>query len=545
MRVRQIVSGLVAAAFLFIPSTLLAQIQLTPVVSGLASPVFVGNAGDGSNRLFIVEQAGIIKVLQPGSTTPTVFLDIRTKVLSGGERGLLGLAFHPNYPMDRRFFVYYTRVGDGALVIAEYKVSTLNAEVADPTETVYLTILHPTNANHNGGMLAFGPDNFLYIGVGDGGAANDPPNNAQNIDVLLGKILRIDVGPAGANQYSSPASNFFFGPTAGRDEIFAFGWRNPWRFSFDRLTGQLWVGDVGQGAREEVDTGIVNGGNYGWRVMEGSICNPNLTGPCVPGNYIPPTFDYEHSGGRCSLTGGYVYRGSMGALPAGTYIYGDYCSGEILTWDGSAQSVALDTTLNVSSFGEDDQGELYVVALGGAIYKVTSTTPCTYSINPLSRTHTSASGSGTVDVTAGTGCMWTAVSNATFLHVTSGTPGTSNGTVGYSVDLNTGVQRTGTVTIAGQTFTVTQSAAPAPCTYSIAPPSADFSRTGGSGSVQVTTGAGCPWTAVSNVTWITITGGANGSGPVTYSVAPYGGPPKKRNGAMTIAGMTFSVQQTK
>src|SRR4029079_1242553 len=189
--------------------------------------------------------------------------------------------------------------------------------------------------------------------------------------VLLGKILRIDVGPAGASQYSSPASNFFFGPTAGRDEIFAFGWRTPWRFSFDRLTGQLWVGDVGQGAREEVDTGIVNGGNYGWRVMEGSICNPNLTGTCIPGNYIPPTFDYEHSGGRCSLTGGYVYRGSMGALPAGTYIYGDYCSGESLTSDESAQSVALDTTLNVSSFGEDDQGELYVVALGGAIYKVT------------------------------------------------------------------------------------------------------------------------------------------------------------------------------
>ncbi len=166
-------------------------------------------------------------------------------------------------------------------------------------------------------MLAFGPDNLLYIGVGDGGSGNDPLNNAQNIDVLLGKILRIDVGPAGANQYSSPASNFFFGPTAGRDEIFAFGWRNPWRFSFDRLTGQLWVGDVGQGAREEVDTEIVNGGNYGWRVMEGSICNPNLTGTCIPENYIPPIFDYQHSGGRCSLTGGYVYRGSMGALAAG------------------------------------------------------------------------------------------------------------------------------------------------------------------------------------------------------------------------------------
>ena len=228
------------------------HIQLT-VLSG---PVFVGNAGDGTNRLFILEQGGAIRVLQLGSSTPTAFLDIHTKVIAGGEQGLLGLAFHPQYASNGRFFVYYTRAGDGTIVIAEYKVSA-NPNVADPAETVLLTIPHPTNTNHNGGMLAFGPDGYLYIGVGDGGGANDVPNNAQNINLLLGKILRIDVSVP--LTYSSPPTNPFYGATPGRDEIFAYGMRNPWRFSFDRVTGAQWVADVGQGAREEVDTPIVSG----------------------------------------------------------------------------------------------------------------------------------------------------------------------------------------------------------------------------------------------------------------------------------------------
>jgi len=380
MKTPHVVCGLIAAALLGLSTHALAAIRLVPIVSsGLSSPLFVGNAGDGSNRLFIVDQPGIIRVLQPGASTPTVFLDIRTKIVSGGEQGLLGLAFHPQYGVNGRFFVYYTRPGDGALVIAEYKVS-IDPNVADPAETPVLVIPHPVNTNHNGGMLAFGQDGYLYIAVGDGGAANDPPNNAQNVNVLLGKILRIDVNPpAGSGvPYLSPPTNPFYGSTPGRDEIFALGMRNPWRFSFDRITGQQWVADVGQGAREEVDTPIVAGGNYGWRVYEGTRCTNNDPLLCNPMNYTLPIFEYSHMSGRCSITGGYVYRGSGHALPDGTYVYGDYCSGEIFAWDGSTQSVLLDTTMNISSFGEDEQGELYVVDLRGTVSKILLlATPCT------------------------------------------------------------------------------------------------------------------------------------------------------------------------
>jgi hypothetical protein len=235
-----------------------------------------------------------------------------------------------------------------------------------------LTIPHPVNANHNGGMLAFGPDGYLYIGVGDGGAGNDPPNNAQSLDVLLGKILRIDVDHpdlAAGTPYSAPSGNPF-ASGGGRAEIFAYGMRNPWRFSFDRVTGMQWVADVGQGAREEVDMPIVAGGNYGWRVYEGSVCtnlDPTL---CDPSRYRFPVFDYEHTDGRCSITGGYVYRGAQQILPGGTYVYGDYCSGEIFAWDGTRQTVLLHTPDNIASFGEDEQGELYVVALGGSVSRI-------------------------------------------------------------------------------------------------------------------------------------------------------------------------------
>src|SRR6185295_8643551 len=230
-----------------------ADIVLQPLISGLNSPILVTNAHDGSNRLFIVEQPGRIKVLRPGSSSPTSFLDIASRVLSGGERGLLGLAFHPQFSTNRRFFVNYTRQTDGATVIAEYRASATNGDVADTSETVLLVIAQPFS-NHNGGMIEFGPDQFLYIGMGDGGSANDPGNRAQNLTELLGKILRIDVDHAnGGVPYSSPSDNPFFGATAGRDEIYAFGMRNPWRFSFDRDTGQLYCGDVGQNAREEID----------------------------------------------------------------------------------------------------------------------------------------------------------------------------------------------------------------------------------------------------------------------------------------------------
>jgi hypothetical protein len=460
-----------ATVCLWLSSPAFAAIQLVPVVSsGLSSPVFAGNAGDGSNRLFIVEQTGVIQVLQPGSSTPTVFLDIHTKILSGGERGLLGLAFHPLYASNRRFFVYYTRQGDGALAIAEYKASVADRDVADPTETVLLVIPHPTHANHNGGMMAFGRDGYLYIGVGDGGSGNDPPNNAQNIDMLLGKILRIDVDPVASGAfYASPPTNPFYGAIPGRDEIFARGFRNPWRFSFDRVTGQQWVGDVGQGSREEVDTPIVWGGNYGWRVYEGFACTNLDPALCNPSSFSFPVLDYAHSNGRCSVTGGYVYRGWTGALPWGTYVFADFCTGEIFAWDGNTQTLLLDTALNISSFGEDEYGELYVVNLGGTISRIAALqTPCTYSLTPTGQSFGPGTATGRVEVATRAGCDCTAVSNASWIHVPQTVDGFVNGVfaryrLDYSVDANTSPSpRSGTITIAGLTFNVEQSgAAPA------------------------------------------------------------------------------------
>jgi hypothetical protein len=446
---------MITVAMSAISSTTTAQIQLSPVATGLSSPVFVGDADDGSGRLFIVEQGGIIKVLLPGGA-PTVFLDIQSRVLSGGERGLLGLAFHPLYSTNGRFFVFYTQNPDGALVVAEYLASPPGSSVAGTAERRILVIPHPDASNHNGGMLAFGGDGYLYIGVGDGGSANDPPNNAQNINTRLGKILRIDVNAPGV-PYASPSTNPFAGPTAGLDEIYAFGMRNPWRFSFDRQTDQMWVGDVGQRAREEVDTPIISGGNYGWRVWEGTLCREAAL--CGSADYIAPLFDYTHSGGRCSLTGGYVYRGTQGVVQPGTYMYGDYCTGEIFAWNGSSQSVLLASGLRISSFGEDELGELYVVDLGGTVSRIVSSATCQSSISPASLTFARDGGTGMVAVTASAGCAWTAESNASWITVTAGTPGTGDGAVTFSVAPYTGKpkNRNGTITIDGQTFSVRQS----------------------------------------------------------------------------------------
>ena len=352
-----------------LPSPLLAQFQLTPVATGLSNPVFVGHAGDRSDRLFIVEQDGVILVLQSLQSTPTIFLDVRTRIATVGEQGLLGLAFHPQYAKNGRFFIFYTRAGDGTIVIAEYHVSA-DPNTADTTEQVLLTIPHPTHTNHNGGMLAFGFDGYLYVGVGDGGGGNDEPNNAQNIDVMLGKILRIDVDqPGQGTLYSSPADNPFVNAT-GRDEIFATGFRNPWRFSFDRTTGEPWIGDVGQDEREEIDRSLVKGGNYGWRIYEGFRCTNLGPSLCNPSDYIDPVFDYSHTRGRCSVTGGYVYRGSRGTLPVGVYVYGDFCSGEIFAISEDKQALLMYTAMNISSFGEDEQGELYVVDRSGTISRI-------------------------------------------------------------------------------------------------------------------------------------------------------------------------------
>ncbi len=379
MTTRVLLAVLLALLTLSLPPASIAQtapeIQLQPFLSGLSQPVLITHARDGSNRLFIVEQTGLIKVLQPGSTTPTTFLDLTSKRVLGGEQGVLGLAFHPDYESNRRFFVNYTRSGDGATVIAEYLASPTNPNVALTEERIILTIAQPFS-NHNGGMIEFGPDGFLHIGMGDGGSANDPGNRAQNVNDLLGKMLRIDIDQtAGSVNYVSPSSNPFFGATSGRDEIFAVGMRNPWRWSFDRLTGQLYAGDVGQGQVEEIDI-ITSGANYGWRVYEGTRCTNIDATLCNPASYTAPVTEYNHSGGRCSVTGGYVYRGSRSSLPYGSYIFADYCTGEIFLFHNGAQTGLLDTPLNISSFGEDQDGELYVVALGGTIHRV---------VNPATR----------------------------------------------------------------------------------------------------------------------------------------------------------------
>jgi glucose/arabinose dehydrogenase len=451
---------LLATVLLALPRAALAQLQLTPVATSLHSPLFVGPAGDGTKRLFIVEQGGIIDVLQPGDSKPAVFLDLHTKTSINGERGLLGLAFHPHYLVNGRFFVYYVRTADGTIVVAEYKVSK-NPNVADTAETVLLTVAHSANSNHNGGMLAFGPDGYLYVGVGDGGSGNDPPNNAQNVNVHLGKILRIDVDPpAGSGvAYQSPVSNPFYASIPGLDEIFAFGLRNPWRFSFDRSTGQMWLADVGQGSREEVDTPIVNGGNYGWRVFEGFACTGNDSSLCNPANYRPPVFEYAHTNGRCSITGGYVYRGSRGTLPAGTYVYGDYCTGEIFGWDGAASRLLVDTPMSISSFGQDEDGELYVVDLSGSVSRIGPPITCTYVLSIVDRRVGPAGGPGALRVSVEDGCAWSVVKDASWLHIRAGARGIGAGTIGFQVDANTtGQTRVGAIRIAGLAFTVTQDA---------------------------------------------------------------------------------------
>jgi len=354
------------------------RIQLIPYIpSGLASPVSMTRSTDRADRLFIVQQGGIIKVVQSGSTTPTIFLNITSRVLSGGERGLLGLAFHPQYLTNGRFFVYYTRQTDGAIQIAEYHVSAGDPNVADTTEKIIITIRHPTNSNHNGGTVLFGPDGYLYAGTGDGGSGNDPPNNAQDINVLLGKIIRLDVDNvpvAQVPQYNIPPDNPYAGATPGMDEIYSIGMRNPYRFSFDRGgTRELWAADVGQNTTEEVDI-ITLGANYGWRVYEGTNCTNLDPTKCAGGSnpivQTPPIFQYGHTGGRCSIIGGYKYRGRRGTFPDGAYIYADYCTGEIFMWNDGVQTMLLDTPRSIVGFAEDQIGELFVISEGGPIEKI-------------------------------------------------------------------------------------------------------------------------------------------------------------------------------
>ena len=355
------------------------MLALSGFVTGLSSPLGFETPNDGTNRIFILEQRGTIRIVQNASLTPGAFLDIASKVESGGEKGLLGLAFHPDFSTNRRFFVNYTRRVGTQLqsIIAEYLVSTANPNQADASSERQLLVLDQPFDNHNGGQLAFGPDGFLYIAFGDGGSGGDPFGNGQNTNALLGKILRIAVNPpfATGKQYAIPPDNPFVNG-GGLPEIWAYGLRNPWRFSFDRATRQLFAADVGQDSWEEVDI-ITKGGNFGWNIMEGKHCNPPGVTSCNMAGLILPITEYAHnSAGGEAIIGGFVYRGSAIAGLPGTYVFGDLLSGHVwgLKQDAMGnwqQTLVLTHNLTVSSFGQDIAGELYLIDYGnGAILRL-------------------------------------------------------------------------------------------------------------------------------------------------------------------------------
>ncbi|MGE5533503.1 MAG: PQQ-dependent sugar dehydrogenase [Bacillota bacterium] len=351
-------------------------------------PVGIVTPSDGTNRLFVFEQAGVIRVFENSPTVAqsTVFLNITTQVLFGGEQGLLGLAFHPNYAVNGYFYVDYVTENPHRTVIARYTVSPNHPNQAlENSELILLEVNQPFS-NHKGGQIAFGGDGYLYIGLGDGGSGGDPFGNAQSRQALLGKILRINVDlPTQGRNYSIPADNPYFGNALGyREEIYAYGFRNPWRFSFDSPTGRLWVGDVGEGQREEIDL-VEKGKNYGWNIMEGSL--PFLGGSQT--GLELPVWDYSRIEGN-AVIGGYVYRGSTLTGLNSMYVYGDYGSGKIwaLQYDGVTMPVntlLFDTDLNISSFGVDEHSELYFCSLGGEIYHLRANViPETPSLNPTS-----------------------------------------------------------------------------------------------------------------------------------------------------------------
>ena len=367
---------------LVLTASVSAQTIVLQPIAELPLPVAITHAGD--TRLFVIDQNGRILIWDRTTLLPTPFLDIRPLVLAGGERGLLGLAFHPRYHENGFFYVNYTdRAGNGDTIVARYTRSATDPNRADPDSARVLLRIDQPFSNHNGGQLAFGPDGYLYIGTGDGGAGNDPDNRAQDRTDLLGKILRIDVD--GDAPYDIPPDNPFAGLSVARNEIWAYGLRNPWRFSFDRVTGDLWIADVGQGNLEEIDyqPASSNGGeNYGWRLMEGSACYIPPSSDCnANGELVEPVIEYDHRGGACSVTGGYVYRGAAYPRLSGLYIYGDYCNGVIwgatrVPGGGFTSRVLLDTGLFISTFGEDVNGELYVADhQRGIVYRIVETTP--------------------------------------------------------------------------------------------------------------------------------------------------------------------------
>ena len=330
----------------------------------------------GDDRLFVTEQSGRVFAFpnDEGAREADVFLDIRDRVSDrGSEEGLLGLAFDPAYHEDGYLYVYYSASGPRRSVVARFSLNAERREADPDSELVIMEIGQPFG-NHNGGQLAFGPDGFLYVGLGDGGAAGDPQGHGRNRATLLGSILRIDVSGSTAEvPYTVPRDNPFAGDSASRPEIWAYGLRNPWRFSFDRETGALWAGDVGQNRVEEVDV-VEKGGDYGWKTLEGSRCFSPSTG-CDPTGTVLPVWEYPLNGGNCSVIGGYVYRGERLPSLAGAYVFGDFCSGHIwaLRYDGQTVTEHLllaDTDLRIASFGQDREGELYVLSQNDGIYRI-------------------------------------------------------------------------------------------------------------------------------------------------------------------------------
>ena len=352
----------------------------------LGQPTDIRAANDGSDRLFVCDKAGKIYVFDndPSVTSTRTFLDLTAVVITPSEMGLLGVDFHPNYSENGYFYVNYNAREDGKdyTRISRFTVSAEDPDAADPnSEVIMLQFVQPFK-NHDGGQIAFGPDGYLYIATGDGGSGSDPLNAGQDLRTLLGKILRIDVdNPDEGLAYGVPETNPFAGNSHYMPEIYAWGLRNPWRFSFDSETGQLWCGDVGQNLYEEIDI-IEKGGNYGWRIMEGFHCfNPNNPNDrnfdCDSVSLIAPVWEYDHSGGNVSITGGYVYRGENLPGLQGDYIYADFASGRVWalthTPDATSNVLIQDTPLNISTFGIDEAGELYIGGFDGKIYEIVET----------------------------------------------------------------------------------------------------------------------------------------------------------------------------
>jgi len=418
---RHAVLAVCAAAVLSGAAVAQPSITLTPLGAGgtVAAPLHVASPHDGSGRIFVVSQEGVIKIFQNGAYLATPFLDISSLVTYNDEQGLLSMDFHPDYADNGWFYVYYVDnlTTPGSVTIARYSVSS-DPNVADPgSAQIILVIPNPFDDTHRGGRLEFGPDGYLYAGIGDSGGVGDPDNRAQNTSSLFGKLIRIDVNGTGAvpcgqtdpAPYAVPPSNPFVGVAGACEEIWAYGFRNPWRFSFDRSTNDLFIADVGEDAWEEIDlqpAGSSGGENYGWRLMEGDHCYDPPTG-CDDGTLTHPILEYAHSPSRCAVIGGFRYRGTLIPDLVGTYVYGDLCSGEVFgaTQSGGTWSTVLlkDTTYVISGFGEDEAGELYLTGLTGLVYRFEQTPYPVPALTALSPSPILAGDPGVTLVATGSG----------------------------------------------------------------------------------------------------------------------------------------------